>query len=120
MVNLTVIVVTVCIVVIVVTVCIVVIVVTVCIVVIVVGVVTIVKIGGTVTVVTFHYRLPVITYTICSTGCVGVHGFSSIWGLIAVGLFTLDEQSLSVLGFVPSGGGLFYVSNVSNMCRRYN
>ena len=31
---------------------------------------------------------------------VGVHGFSSVWGLIAVGLFTREGESLSALGFV--------------------
>ena len=51
-------------------------------------------------------------------GCVGVHGFSAVWGLIAAGLFTNDDDTLSTLGFVPSGGGLLYVSDVSGLCRR--
>ncbi|KAK2193439.1 hypothetical protein NP493_13g13017 [Ridgeia piscesae] len=44
-------------------------------------------------------------------GCVGVHGFSAVWGLIAAGLFTRDDDTLSTLGFVPSGGGLLYTGN---------
>ena len=51
----------------------------------------------------------IISWTVYSPGCVGVHGFSSVWGLIAVGLFTRKGESLSALGFVPSEGGLIYV-----------
>ena len=57
--------------------------------------------------------------SVSSAGCVGVHGFSSVWGLIAVGLFTRNGESLSVLGFVPNGGGLIYVRSYLTVYMRY-
>ena len=55
------------------------------------------------------YFIDIMPWAVSSAGCVGVHGFSSVWGLIAVGLFTRKGESLSALGFVPNEGGLIYV-----------
>ena len=62
----------------------------------------------------FQEHTPAYLIVVYFSGCVGVHAFGAMWGLIAVGLFARKDHLRYALDINHQHYGLFYVSLIEH------